>query len=143
MTTTPPTAELEQIGDQMTMIRERRAALHAELGSLTVQETALNTRATTLQAEIRQREREPQDRDRLARLTAELDMKLKKADTRSPTIQATRRTALERLSDESKPVADRLNLVLGLIRDVGDYHLLDKNIWTSLEGATAIRKRDL
>ncbi len=141
MTTTPPTAELEQIGSDLTAIRERRAALHAELGSLTVQETALNERATTLQAEIRQREREPQDRDRLARLTAELDMKLKKADTRSPTIQATRRTALERLSDESKPVADRLNLVLGLIRDVGDYHLLDKNIWTSLEGAA--RKRNL
>ncbi len=142
MTTTPQTiAQLEQIGDQMTAIRERRAALHAELGSLTVQETDLNERATTLQAEIRQHEREPQDRARLARLTAELDMKLSKADSRSPTIQATRRTALERLSDESKPVADRLSLVVALIRDVGDYHILDKNIWTSLEGAA--RKRDL
>jgi chromosome segregation ATPase len=141
MTLRPQTAELEQIGDRMTTTRERRAELHAELADLTAQETALNERATTLQAEIRQHEREPQDRDRLARLTAELTAKLKKADTRSPTIQATRRTALERLGDESKPVADRLSLVVALIRDVGDYHTLDKNIWTSLEGAA--RKRDL
>jgi chromosome segregation ATPase len=141
MTPRPQTDELEKIGDDLTMIRERRAALHAELGSMTVQETALNERATTLQTEIKRLEREPQDRDRLARLTAELDMKLSKADSRSPTIQATRRTALERLGDESKPVADRLNLVLALIRDVGDYHIIDKNIWTSLEGAA--RKRNL
>ncbi len=140
MTTTPQTDELEKIGDDLTMIRERRAELHAELGSMTVQETALNERATTLQTEIKRLEREPQDRDRLARLTAELDAKLKKADSRSPTIQDVKRN-LERLGDESKPVADRLNLVLALIRDVGDYHLLDKNIWTSLEGATAARQR--
>jgi DNA repair exonuclease SbcCD ATPase subunit len=141
MTPRPQTAELEQISSDLTTIRDRRAELHAELGSMTAQETALNERAATLQAEIRQHERDPQDRDRLARLTAELDMKLSKADSRSPTIQATRRTALERLSDESRPVADRLELVVALIRDVGDYHRLDKSLWTSLEGAA--RKRDL
>ncbi len=140
MTPRPQTDELERIGDDLTMIRERRAALHAELGSLTVQETALNERAATLQAEIRQHERDPQDRDRLARLTAELTAKLKKADSRSPTIQGVKRN-LERLGDESRPVADRLELVVGLIRNVNDYPVIDKNLWTSLEGAA--RKRNL
>jgi chromosome segregation ATPase len=140
MTPRPQTDELEQISSDLTTIRERRAALHAELGSLTVQETALNERATTLQAEIKRLEREPQDRDRLARLTAELDVKLSKSDTRSPTVKDVKRN-LERLGDESKPVADRLELVLSLIRDVNDYPVIDKNIWTSLEGAA--RKRNL
>jgi chromosome segregation ATPase len=140
MTPRPQTDELEQISSDLTMIRDRRAELHAELGSLTVQETALNERATTLQAEIKHLEREPQDRDRLARLTDELTAKLKKADTRSPTIQDVKRN-LERLGDESRPVADRLELVLGLIRNVNDYPVIDKNIWTSLEGAA--RKRNL
>jgi chromosome segregation ATPase len=140
MTPRPQTAELEQISSDLTTIRDRRAELHAELGSMTAQETALNERAATLQAEIRQHERDPQDRDRLARLTAELTAKLSKADTRSPTIQSVK-SSLERLSDESRPVADRLELVVALIRDVGDYHRLDKSLWTSLEGAA--RKRDL
>ncbi len=87
-------------------------------------------------------EREPAAQAQLERLTPTLYARLAKAPQNSPTVRAIR-DRLPNLADANWSAADRLDMVRRSLDDLKNHDVLDRNIWTSLEGATAIRRRDL
>ena len=135
--------KLSETTNSLTAIRQRRSDLLTELDSLATQEAELNTKATSLTAELLRLEPpapRPQDIERLAGLTQTLHAKLRKLPDRSPTA-AQVRGQLERLDDESAPVSDRLSLAKSLLDDVANCYLRDRAVWDEREGANAARLR--
>ncbi len=134
--------KLSEATAELTQIRERRTTLEAELATLTPLETELSNRATSLTAELQRLEPpapRPQDVERLARLTEALRSKLSEADRRSPTVQRVR-ASLERLTDESVTVSDRLSLALSLLDDLKNHYQLDRRLWDKAEGHNAAQR---
>ncbi len=87
-------------------------------------------------------EREPAAQAQLERLTPTLHARLAKAPQNSPTVRAIR-DRLPNLADANWSAANRLDMVRRLLKDLANRDVLDRQIWISVEGATAARQRDL
>ncbi len=132
MTTTPQTDELEA----------RLADLDAERARTQTDLNAARTELAAAHKAAQLAEREPAAQAQLERLAPTLHARLAKAPQNSPTVRAVR-DRLPTLADANWSAADRLDMVRRLLDDLSNRDTLDRNIWTSIEGATAIRKRDL
>ncbi len=132
MTTTPQTAELEA----------RLAQLDADRARTQTELNAARTELAAAHKAAQLAEREPAAQAQLERLTPTLHAQLAKAPQNSPTVRAIR-DRLPNLADANWSAAKRLDMVRRLLKDLANRDVLDRQIWISVEGATAARQRDL
>lgn len=124
--------ELTAASARLQEVKERRAALEAELREVAAQEREAHARVSTLNAEIRRLQNEPQTKARLEGLMGTLRARLAKTPQNSPTGQRARET-LPALEDESFPAANRLEMVRSLLNDLepDNREVRDRQIWDS------------
>jgi chromosome segregation ATPase len=132
MTTTPQTDELEK----------KLADLDADRARTQTDLDAARTELAAAHKAAQLAEREPAAQAQLERLTPTLHAQLAKAPQNSPTVRAIR-DRLPNLADANWSAAKRLDMVRRLLKDLANRDVLDRQIWISVEGATAARQRDL
>ncbi len=133
MTTATTSQTIAQLEARLADLDADRARTQTELNAARTELAAAHEAAQLA-------DREPAAQAQLERLTPTLHARLAKAPQNSPTVRAIR-DRLPTLDDANWSAADRLDMVRRLLDDLKNLDILDKNIWTSLEGAA--RKRNL
>jgi septal ring factor EnvC (AmiA/AmiB activator) len=133
MTTATTSQTIAQLEARLAQLDADRARTQTDLDAARTELAAAHKAAQLA-------DREPAAQAQLERLAPTLHARLAKAPQNSPTVRAIR-DRLPNLADANWSAADRLDMVRRLLDDLKNLDILDKNIWTSLEGAA--RKRNL
>lgn len=128
--TNPDTAhaDIARLEADLALLDELAADLEAQCAEKQVELNRARTALAEADAEAKRKEREPADRERLEALTETLRARLRTAPASSPTVQRVR-GKLETLADENLSVAARLEVVRGLLDEVKNYYIKDRETW--------------